>query len=426
MTPIVPSLSLLLFHVTLSTAADYYFDFDDLTGLEDADSAGIDLQRYYNSTELDAFILKTVKSYPHLVRAETIGKSVQGRNLWAVEITHDVDSPDGRTLMKPMFKYVANMHGDETVGYALMVFLIQYLVLKDGKDDRITQLLNSTDIYIVPSINPDGFAAAKEGKCDSLDGYVGRKNAHGVDLNRNFPDQFEYEAKKAYEPETQAIMNFIYSNPFVLSGNLHGGAVVASYPFDSSPYEQNCCTLSLSPDTAYFEQVARDYASRNPMMAPGHACGFDFKDGITNGNYWYKVTGGMQDFNYVHSNCFEITMELSCCKYPKASDLKHYWAANKESLIKLIENVHRGVYGIVTDTYGNPLPSAIITVRWNDKVVTVTNRGEYWRLLARGKYVVTASAPGYEPVTTEPLDVPDTESVRLDFMLGKKNAFVTP
>lgn len=135
---------------------------------------------------------------------------------------------------------------------------------------------------------------------------------------------------------------------------------------------------------------------------------------------------GMQDFNYVHSNCFEITMELSCCKYPKASDLKHYWAANKESLIKLIENVHRGVYGIVTDTYGNPLPSAIITVRWNDKVVTVTNRGEYWRLLARGKYVVTASAPGYEPVTTEPLDVPDTESVRLDFMLGKKNAFVTP
>jgi Predicted carboxypeptidase len=76
------------------------------------------------------------------------------------------------------------------------VFLIQYLVLKDGKDDRITQLLNSTDIYIVPSINPDGFAAAKEGKCDSLDGYVGRKNAHGVDLNRNFPDQFEYEAKK--------------------------------------------------------------------------------------------------------------------------------------------------------------------------------------------------------------------------------------
>jgi hypothetical protein len=42
----------------------------------------------------------------------------------------------------------------------------------------------------------------------------------------------------------------------------------------------------------YFKQVARDYASRNPMMAPGHACGFDFKDGITNGNYWYKVTGG--------------------------------------------------------------------------------------------------------------------------------------
>ena len=47
----------------------------------------------------------------------------------------------------------------------------------------------------------------------------------------------------------------------------------------------------------------------------------------------------MQDWNYLNTNCFEITIEVSCFKYPPAEDLKDYWLLNKKSLIYFMEEV---------------------------------------------------------------------------------------
>ena len=51
------------------------------------------------------------------------------------------------------------------------------------------------------------------------------------------------------------------------------------------------------------------------------------------------VAGGMQDWNYLHTNCFAITIELGCVKYPWQKDLKQYWTQNEAALFVFIAQV---------------------------------------------------------------------------------------
>ena len=153
-------------------------------------------------------------------------------------------------------------------------------------------------------------------------------------------------------------MRWIKSKPFVLSANLHGGAIVASYPFDDSPRHQTGF-YSASPDDSMFKQVALTYSMNHRTMSSGRHCNDNFPNGITNGAKWYDVAGGMQDFNYVHSNSFEITLELSCCKHPPASTLAQEWDNNKNALLSYMEAVHSGVKGMVLDAdTQRPIPNA--------------------------------------------------------------------
>ena len=55
------------------------------------------------------------------------------------------------------------MHGDETVGRQLIIYLAEYLLKQYGQNKRIRQLVDNTEIYLMPSMNPDGFANAKVG-----------------------------------------------------------------------------------------------------------------------------------------------------------------------------------------------------------------------------------------------------------------------
>ena len=260
---------------------------------------------------------------------------------------HDSPRPNvssARPVGVPMVKYSGNMHGDESVGREMIIALATHLLANYGVQDRVTQLLDNTEIHLVPSMNPDGFEA------------VTRGNYNQVDLNRGFPGAELLGATRAElledrEPEVAAMMQWTLDNPFVISINFHDGAVVANYPWDDEdtrPWEKSPLfrappgghNPNYTPDHAEFVSLARLYADQHATMADtGASCvrgGENFEGGVTNGVEWYPVSGGMQDFNYLYTNCMEITLELSCVKKPGEDKLQAEWDNNKEALLSFV------------------------------------------------------------------------------------------
>ncbi|XP_055361563.1 probable carboxypeptidase X1 isoform X1 [Betta splendens] len=109
-------------------------------------------------------------------------------------------------------------------------------------------------------------------------------------------------------------------------------------------------------------------------------------------------SAGMNDFSYLHNNCFEVTVELSCDKFPHSSELPMEWENNRESLLVYMEQVHRGIKGVVRDKMTKRgIANAIIKVEDHDHDIRAAADGDYWRLLNPGEYKVVVWAEGYLP-----------------------------
>uniref|UniRef100_A0A8D2Q234 Carboxypeptidase Z n=1 Tax=Varanus komodoensis TaxID=61221 RepID=A0A8D2Q234_VARKO len=383
---------------------------------------------------------KVASRCSHIARMYSIGRSFEGKDLFVIEFS---TRPGHHELFKPEFKYIANMHGNEVVGKELLTYLAQYLCSEYILGNvRIQTLINNTRIHLLPSMNPDGYElAAEEGA--GYNGWTnGRQTAQNLDLNRNFPDLTSefYRLTRIrgarmdhlpippsywwgkVAPETKAVMKWIKSIPFVLSASLHGGDLVVSYPFDYSVHPLEEKMFSPTPDEKMFRLLSKTYADAHPSISDKSEmrCGGNFvkRGGIINGAEWYSFTGGMADFNYLHTNCFEITLELGCEKFPLAEELYSLWQENREALLKLMEMVHRGIKGIVSDKFGNPIKNARISVKGIRHGVLTADDGDYWRLLPPGTYIVSAQARGYTKVLKK-VTLPSkmSRAGRVDFIL---------
>lgn len=376
------------------------------------DTRGSVPAQYHDYQSLVSDLQQVAADHPAIVRLSSIGTSVQGRSLWMMKIT---DNPDVEED-EPEIAYLSSMHGDEVVGKELCFNLIDYLTDNYGTDPRVTSLVDGAEIWILPSLNPDGTALGQ------------RWNASGIDLNRDFPDQFvdAVNTPAGREPETAAVMGWRADRRLVVSANFHGGALVANYPMDSNPSGASVFSPPPAPDLDGFVSLARTYADANvPMSQSNSHPAFD--DGITNGADWYSINGGIQDWQYVWYGGFDVTLEVSNVKWPAASELPGFWDDNLESMLAYLERGFEGLRGTVTDAETGLPVDAEIRVDDNQFPAYVDRDvGDWHRYVAPGTYDVTVSADGYQSVTVPSVAVAAGPATALDVEMSPEPPDLQP
>merc|ERR1712012_178963 len=345
--------------------------------------------KHHNNTELAAILQQVHNKCPDISRLYTLSEpSVEGVPLYVLEVS---DNPGHHELTEPEMKYVANMHGNEVLGRELLLHLSKHICQSHLEGDKdMKQLVHSTRIHILPSMNPDRWKISTDN--GAKDYLIGRNNANNVDLNRDFPDlnQVVYEGAEEnnhllreanfdhrIQPETESMIKMIMDTPFVLSANMHGGDLVANYPYDESR-TGDPTQYTPSPDDMTFRNLASVYAGNHPRMS-----------------------------NPATPGCDSPVNEF-------------IWAA------------HWGIKGVVRDSLtGDGIAAATVHVRNISRLdkygrmqsdithdVTSASKGDYWRLLTDGEYEIIVEAEGYEPqAKLVQVNNGHKEATRLDFDL---------
>lgn len=341
-------------------------------------------------------------AHPGICRLDTIGFSVLGREILAVRISGD----PGDDRPRAVFFYTSTMHGDEVAGYVLMLRLIDTLLSGYGGGGLPDRLIDNCVIWINPLANPDG---TYFGGDETVYGAT-RYNFGSVDLNRNFPDPEDgpHPDGYNYQIETLSMMEFMQEIRPALSANLHGGAEVINYPWDTWDH--------IHADDDWYRMISKDYA--DTVMSADSGYFRDFTDGITRGILWYEVDGGRMDYVNYFLGGREVTMELSDEKVPGPEQLSALWDYNREALLRYIEQALYGLSGRVTDsTTGAPL-LAQIEVEGHDRdhsgVRSDPLSGNWFRFLKEGSYDLRFTADGYDTRMVSGVEVFDRQRTRLD------------
>lgn len=97
--------------------------------------------------------MKLCAEYPSLIELYSIGKTLQGRDLWVVEVTCKESGPSSE---KPGLWIDGNTHSSEPTGTNVCLKTIWYLCSSYGSDEFVTELLDTRVIYVLSRVNPDG------------------------------------------------------------------------------------------------------------------------------------------------------------------------------------------------------------------------------------------------------------------------------
>jgi carboxypeptidase T len=271
-------------------------------------------QDYHNFAELVTIVNRAAADHPAIARRVSFGTSYQGRDLIAIKISDNVAAEEG----EPEVLYNAGQHAREHLTIEMAIYLLELFTNGYGVDPRITSIVNSRVIWILPNVNPDG--AEYDVATGSFRSW--RKNRQptpgsssiGTDLNRNWayqwggsgssgtPSSSTYRGPSPFSaPETNRLRQFVLSR--VIGGeqritvniDFHTYSELVLWPYG---YTSASTDSRLNTDARNtFRTIGQQLAATNgytPMQA----------------SQLYLASGTSIDWMWANQRIFAYTFEM--------------------------------------------------------------------------------------------------------------------
>jgi hypothetical protein len=297
---------------------------------------------FHSYTELTTEIHAVAAAHPDIVQVFSIGKSYKGRELWMAKVSDNVATDEA----EPELLFDGTHHSDEHMPVEMCLKIFHWLVDGYGTDPRITNIVDTREVYILFLANPDG------AEYDISGGkfHHWRKNRQptpgtrsiGTDLNRNYgykwglggrtsanPQAITYHGPRPFSaPETRAVRDFLASR--VVDGRQQ---IRASVSFHETgrlvmwPYGYT--KVNVPPDMTVADHTALWRIGRHMAVTNGYRA--------EQASDLYITRGTTKDYAYGTYRIFAYTFEMSVKDYVKPSMIGPETKRNKEAVLYLME-----------------------------------------------------------------------------------------
>lgn len=307
-------------------------------------------------------------SYPAIAAYEVLGLTIQGREIFALRISGNVQLEED----EPEVVFLAGHHGDEFAGPEIAHDWALELLDDYGVQPLATGFVDDNEIWVIPLLNPDGHELGT------------RSNAAGVDLNRDCGFNWDGQGSSSApwsQIESRGLQAFLVESNITLAVTMHSSGNVFLYPWGFHP--------NAAPDTAVIQQVGALYAN---------AANYQLK------NSWvdYETHGELLDTAYGSMGALCFTAEISN-NFAIYSDS---YSRNKAGMDAFCAVAGDGLHGLVTDVVSGLPLGAAVTITGNPvRSFSDASLGDVHRLVRPGTYSVTVSANGYQSQTVNGLVV---------------------
>ena len=275
------------------------------------------LEHFTSHTELGIYLQDTSNKYSRITELySNRGSTYEERTVWMMKIS---DNPETQEDDEPELLFVGAHHGNELIANEMAIYIIKTFTEGYGHDPRITWMVDTHQIWVVPMLNPDGTEYTlnvESWRKNRSPNYISEASpgpinpqiyptSYGTDLNRNYDIAWgdpggsspivqrssTYSGSEPFsELETKAMRDLILAHNFTGYIDYHGGTELILYPWGY--------TNDPTPDKVLFENIGEKFTELT---------GFDTVQGYE----LYQTNGDAIDWIYSATRTKAFTVELS-------------------------------------------------------------------------------------------------------------------